>query len=78
MTGIKNVEGSFDDDLDVRIELVEAKFENKSANVSDVVVGVVDVGGETVPTEAWSIEMTDKVNAIKDCLVDHELMEPAE
>ena len=75
MPRLQPMAGTFDDNVEVRVEVVEAKFENKSAHVSDITVDVVTVSGSPVPTEAWSTDVTNKVNAIKQCLVDHDLME---
>lgn len=75
MPDIENMTGTYDDNLDIRVEFIEAKFEFKSSNIADVTVEVVNVMGNNVPTEAWSEDITDKVNAIKTCLVDHDLMD---
>jgi hypothetical protein len=64
-------------ELDDRIEVLEANFETKSAYIDSISLTSVTILGITIPNLAWGSGVTSAINNMRDCLVEHNLMEAA-
>lgn len=73
----EHLPGSWHAEIDGRVELLEAIFENKSANTPEIVNNSVQLLGVSVPTTQVMQALVSTANAHSQCLIEHGLMEQA-